>query len=559
MSVIQNPILSGFNPDPSIIRVDDTYYIANSTFEWFPGVRLHESKDLEHWNLLPSPLSTTALLDMKGNPSSGGIWAPDLSYADGKFWLVYTDVKVTEGAFKDMTNYLTTATDIRGPWTDPIKLNGVGFDASLFHDDDGRKYLVQQTWDHREYHHPFDGITLTEFDTRTLKLKPETARTLYRGTAVALVEGPHLYKINGYYYLFAAQGGTVFTHQEVVARSKTLDANSFETEPGDVFLTNVDTPDSYIQKQGHGALVSTPKGEWYYASLCARPWNRAGESAYDPRGWSTLGRETSIQKVFWDEEGWPRIEGGHGGKTFVEGPVDAIYTESAKDHSQYDEFKTATLDPNWNTLRVPFSEKMGTTGNGKLTLVGQGSLANTHDLSLIARRWQAFYFDAQVKVKFNPFNYQQMAGLTNYYNDRHWSFVFITWNEINGSVIEIGENNRGKYTSYLKDEAIKIPEGVEYVWFRTKVRKQSYTYEYSFDGVKFTEIPVKLDAAILSDDYVLQSYGGFFTGAFVGLAVVDYSGYGASAEFYHFAYQELGDSLVANDTYSWKGSESRFS
>jgi xylan 1,4-beta-xylosidase len=172
---------------------------------------------------------------------------------------VYTDVKVTEGAFKDMTNYLTTAKDIRGPWSDPIKLNGVGFDASLFHDDDGRKYIVQQTWDHREYHHPFDGITLTELDTNTLKLMPETARTIYRGTAVALVEGPHLYKLNGYYYLFAAQGGTVFTHQEVVARSKTLEADSFETEPGDVFLTNVDTPDSYIQKQGHGALVSTRK------------------------------------------------------------------------------------------------------------------------------------------------------------------------------------------------------------------------------------------------------------------------------------------------------------
>lgn len=558
MTLIQNPVLPGFNADPSIIRVGDTYYIANSTFEWFPGVRLHESKDLQHWNLLPSPLSTTALLDMKGNPSSGGIWAPALSYADGKFWLVYTDVKVTEGAFKDMTNYLTTATDIRGPWTDPIKLNGVGFDASLFHDDDGRKYLVQQTWDHREYRHPFDGITLTEFDATTLKLKPETARTIYRGTAVALVEGPHLYKLNGYYYLFAAQGGTVFTHQEVVARSKTLAANSFETEPGDVFLTNVDTPDSYIQKQGHGALVSTPQGEWYYASLCARPWNRPGESVYDPRGWSTLGRETAIQKVYWDEDGWPRITGGHGGKTFVEGPVDAIHTESAKDHSQHDDFKTSTLDRNWNTLRVPFTEKMGTTGDGKLTLIGQGSLANTHDLSLIARRWQAFYFDAEVKVRFNPFNYQQMAGLTHYYNDRHWSFIFITWNEINGAVIETGENNRGKYTSHLKDDAIKIPEGTEYVWFRTKVRKQSYTYEYSFDGISFSEIPVTFDAAILSDDYVLQSYGGFFTGAFVGLAVVDYSGYSASAEFYDFDYQELGDSLVANGTYSWKASESRF-
>lgn len=225
---IANPVLPGFNADPSMIRVGDTYYIANSTFEWFPGVRLHESKDMVHWNLLPSPLSRTSQLDMRGNPSSGGIWAPDLSYADGKFWLIYTDVKVVNGAFKDCTNYLVTAESIHGPWSEPIRVNGVGFDASLFHDDDGRKYLVQQTWDFREYHHGFDGITLTEFDVKTMKLKPETERTIWRGTDVKLTEGPHLYKINGYYYLFAAEGGTVYTHQEVVARSKSLDALSFE-------------------------------------------------------------------------------------------------------------------------------------------------------------------------------------------------------------------------------------------------------------------------------------------------------------------------------------------
>ncbi len=558
MPQLQNPVLPGFNADPSFIRVGDTYYIANSTFEWFPGVRLHESKDLAHWNLLPSPLSTTTLLDMKGNPASGGIWAPDLSYADGKFWLVYTDVKVVNGAFKDMTNYLTTATDIKGPWTDPIKLNGVGFDASLFHDTDGRKYLVQQTWDHREYHHPFDGITLTEFNVETMKLRPETARTIYTGTHVKLVEGPHLYKINGYYFLFAAQGGTVFTHQEVVARSKSLDALSFETEPGEPFITNFDTPELYVQKQGHGALVETPSGEWYYASLMARPWNHKNESSTDPRGWSTLGRETSIQKVEWDEAGWPRIVGGHGGTTFVDLPKDAIATAAPENHSQHDEFDSEKLDINWNTLRVPFTEKMGSTGKGKLTLIGQGSLANNFDLSLIARRWQAFYFDAETKVKFDPFTYQQMAGLTNYYNDSHWSFVHLTWNEINGHVIEIGENNRGNYTSYLKDEAIKVPENIEYVWFRTKVRKESYTYEYSFDGENFIEIPVILDAAILSDDYVLQSYGGFFTGAFVGLAVVDYSGYEKAAEFDYFDYKELGDKQCSDGTYSWQASESRF-
>ncbi|HHW7521775.1 TPA: glycoside hydrolase family 43 protein [Mannheimia haemolytica] len=559
---IQNPVLPGFNPDPSIVRVGDTYYIATSTFEWFPGVRIHESKDLLHWNLVKNVLDTTTLLDMRGNPSSGGIWAPDLSYAEGKFWLVYTDVKITDGAFKDMTNYLTTAKEIQGPWSAPIKLNGIGFDASLFHDDDGRKYLVQQTWDHREYHHPFDGITLTEFDVATMKLKPETQRTIFEGTEVKLVEGPHIYKINGEYYLFAAEGGTVFTHQEVVARSKTLEAHSFQLAPNTPFITNFDTPNSYLQKQGHGSLVDTPSGEWYYASLTARPWNHATESATDPRGWSTLGRETAIQKVEFDQDGWPYIVGGHGGKTFVEAPKDAIFTEAPVDHSQHDEFDSSTLDINWNTLRVPFSKEMGEVGNGVLKLIGRGSLANTHDLSLIARRWQAFYFDAETKVKFTPFSYQSMAGLTNYYNHSHWSWIFITKNDQGQQVIEVAENKgglrNGQYTSYLKDKAIVIPDGTEYVWFKTKVRKETYRYEYSFDGKQWHTIPVELDAAVLSDDYVLRSYGGFFTGAFVGLAAVDYSSYESTAEFSYFDYKELGDKQLTDGSFSWEKSESCF-
>lgn len=538
---IQNPVLPGFNADPSMIRVGDTYYIANSTFEWFPGVRLHESKDMVHWNPLPSPLSTTTLLDMKGNPASGGIWAPDLSYADGKFWLIYTDVKITDGPFKDMTNYLTTATDIHGPWTDPIKVNGVGFDASLFHDKNGRKYLVQQTWDHREYNHPFNGITLTEFDLDTMQLKPETARNIYNGDDVKLVEGPHLYQINGYYYLFAAEGGTVFTHQEVVARSKTLDELSFESEPDGPFITNVDTPDFYLQKQGHGALTSTPGGEWYYASLVSRPWNHANESSHDPRGWSTLGRETSIQKVEWDDEGWPRVVGGHGGQVEVEAPKDAILTDAPKDHSQHDTFDKPELDLNWNTLRQPFTKKLGTVGNGELKLVGQQSLSSTFDVSFVARRWQAFNFDAETKVKFDPFSYQQMAGLANFYNDKHYSWIFITNDEKKGRVIEVAQNDNNNYTSFLKNNAIQIPKGTEYVWFKVKARKESYTYQYSFDGKAWETVPVELDAAILSDDYVLQTSGGFFTGAFVGLAAVDYAGYGQVATFDHFDYQELPD------------------
>ncbi len=219
--------------------------------------------------------------------------------------VIYTDVKVVNGAFKDCTNYLVTAEDIHGPWSEPVRINGVGFDASLFHDDDGRKYLVQQTWDFREYHHQFDGITLTEFDVDTMKLKPETARTIWDGTSVKITEGPHLYKKDGWYYLFAAEGGTVYEHQESVARSRTLDECSFEVMPNGPFIGNFDTPDTYLQKQGHGALVDTPSGEWYYASLCGRPWRHDTEPAHGTRGWCTLGRETSIQKVEWDEDGWP--------------------------------------------------------------------------------------------------------------------------------------------------------------------------------------------------------------------------------------------------------------
>ena len=535
---IRNPVLPGFNPDPSIVRVGDEYFIAVSTFEWFPGVRVHASKDLVHWNLVANVLDTTTMLDMKGDPDSGGIWAPDLSYADGKFWLVYTDVKVIDGAFKDMTNYLTTATDVRGPWSEPVRLNGVGFDASLFHDDDGHKYLVQQTWDHRDYHHQFDGITLTELDPFTLVPDRKTARTIYRGTPAQLVEGPHLYKVDGSYLLFVAEGGTVYEHQETVARSATLDADSFETMPRNPLLTNRANAAFPLQKQGHGGLVDTPGGEWYYASLVARPW-RHDEDGPDVRGWCTLGRETSIQKVEWDADGWPRIVGGQEGLVEVPAPRDAIETPAPPDHSQHDDFTTGRLGLEWNTLRVPFSAEMGSVGGGRLELVGRGSLANRHELSLVARRWQAFEFDAETAVKFDPTTYQAMAGLTNYYNTRHWSWIHVTWDEAKGRVLEVTEVDRGRHRSFLRD-TVPVPDGVEWVHLRTKVRTRTYTYEYSFDGVQWHPTGVELDAKILSDDYVNQKYGGFFTGAFVGLAAVDYSGYREVATFDHFDYRELG-------------------
>ena len=189
---------------------------------------------------------------------------------------------------------------------------------------------------------------------------------------------------------------------------------------------------------------------------------------------------------------------------------------------------------------MPFTETIGRVGGGSLTLRGQGSLANLFELSLVGRRWQAFDFNAETKVTFEPSNYMQMAGLTNFYNHLCWSWVFVTWDEKrNKRVIEVAQNDFDTYTSFLKDTAIAIPDDIESVWLRTKVRTRTYTYEYSFDGKTWHEIPVTLDAAVLSDDHVAQRYGGFFTGAFVGLVAVDLSGYGKEAIFSHFDYMEI--------------------
>lgn len=534
--MIKNPILTGFNPDPSIVRVGETYYIANSTFDWFPGVQIHESKDLIHWQLITHPLSTVELLDMRGNADSGGIWAPDLSYADGKFWLVYTDVKVVDGAFKDCTNYLTTAETIYGPWSSPIKLNGVGFDSSLFHDENGRKYLLQMEWDHREYHHPFNGIKCTEYSHEEGRLLPETGKIIWKGTPVKLVEGPHIYKLFGQYYLFCAEGGTLYGHQEVVARATSI-YGDYESQP-ETFLTAFGHPDNALQKCGHGSLVDTPDGEWYFAHLTGRPWHHPQESTHDPRGWCTLGRETAIQKVVWTEDLWPLIVGGKQGSVDVVAPKNVTASSYPANYPVKDEFDGAQLNIHFNTLRVPFSEKIGRLENSHLILKGSGSLANLHDNSLVARRWQSFNFEAETKLSYYPVTYQQMAGLTHYYNSRHWSMIQLTWNECHGRVIEVIETNQGNLTSYLQDKAIVVPETVEYVYFKTTVETNYYGYSYSFDGREWQDIPVRLDAKVLSDDYVNQSQGGFFTGAFVGMVNMDYSGYDLEAKFDYFKYQE---------------------
>ncbi|MFW6288059.1 MAG: glycoside hydrolase family 43 protein, partial [bacterium] len=289
MTKIINPILSGFNPDPSIIRVEEDYYIATSTFEWFPGVQIYHSKDLVNWELIARPLNRVSQLDMKGNPDSGGIWAPCLSYDNGIFYLVYTDVKGFDNVWWDTNNYLVSTKDIRGDWSEPIYLNSCGFDPSLFHDSDGKKYFVNMITDHRGKNNRFNEIQVQEYSASEKSLLGE-AKTIFKGTGLGSAEGAHLYKLNGYYYLITAEGGTGYNHVVSFARSKNI-AGPYEVHPDNPILSSKYSPDLPLQKAGHGDIIETQTGEWYMVHLCGRPLEK--------RGNCPLGRETAIQRLVW--------------------------------------------------------------------------------------------------------------------------------------------------------------------------------------------------------------------------------------------------------------------
>lgn len=535
MTTIRNPILPGFNPDPSICRVGEDYYIAVSTFEWFPGVGIYHSKDLKNWRLISRPLNRISQLNMMGNPNSGGVWAPALSYSEGQFWLIFTDVKVTEGQWKDCHNYLVTCDTIDGEWSEPIYLNSSGFDPSLYHDESGKKYLVNMKWDHRLHHHNFYGIALQEYDVEQQKLVGEST-IIFKGTDIKLVEAPHLYKINGYYYLLTAEGGTKYDHAATIARSKNLEG-PYEVHPDNPLITSFPYPRNPLQKSGHASIVQTHTNEWFLVHLTGRPLPKENQPLLDPRGYCPLGRETAIQRIEWKND-WPYVVNGNGPSLEIEGPaIEEVVWE--KDFEEKDDFNGKRLNNHFQSLRIPLDEHIVSLKDnpGHLRLYGKESLTSKFTQAFIARRWQHFNFTAETKVAFNPNTFQQSAGLVNYYNTENWTALQISWNEEKGRILELTTCDNFTYDQPLKGKEIIIPKEHEYVYLKVDVQTSIYEYSYSFDGENWTLIPIKLASHKLSDDYIQG--GGFFTGAFVGIQCQDTSGQSLPADFDYFIYKEL--------------------
>ena len=549
-TMIKNPILPGFHPDSSALRVGDDYYIANSTFEWWPGIDIYHSKDLVNWEWVASPVNRESQVDLKGNYDSGSLWAPHLSYADGRFWLVYTAVK-TYAPFKDTLYYVITAPSITGPWSEPHFLTASGFDPAIFHDDDGRKWFLNMLYDYRPGHAMFAGTVIQEFDPESMTLIGER-KHFYKGTKLGVCEGPQILKKDGYYYLLCAAGGTGYMHAATVARARSLEG-PFEDSPYTPLMTTRDEPGNPLQKSGHCCFLQIGD-EWYVTQICGRPLTE--------RGNCTLGRETAIQKIYWTEDGWPRlINDTISPDLEVPAPKIARNVVQNMDHSERVEFEldgvaqanaplTSVTDPaippSLKTLRTALTAEEHyslTARPGWLRLYGAQSLRSQHLQTLFARRWEAYDFDVETVLDFDPANYQQMAGLILYYDTQNWIYAYVSFDSEGSDkrIIQVlrCDHERLEYGS----EAIALEDGP--VRIKVEVRHDKANFFYAqgenmhADNAPWKAVGGAQPADHISDDYVeSQIMGCAFTGAMVGICAQDMDAHLSHADFQYLDYRE---------------------
>lgn len=409
---IPNPVITGFHPDPSICRVGEDYYLVTSSFEYFPGVPIFHSRDLVHWRQIGHCLTRPSQLPLEGVRPSAGIYAPTIRHHDGTFYMVTTNV--SGGG-----NFYVTASDPAGPWSEPVWVKQSGIDSSLFFDDDGRVYLTSTyVLQAPSTEHGTDGATWgvqqSEIDIATGQLLSEP-RPIWGGTGGKYPESPHLYKIDGRYYLMIAEGGTEYAHCITIARGDTP-WGPWENCPHNPILTHRGVA-SDIQALGHGDLVQAHDGTWWMVCLGVRP------VGYPPC--YHIGRETFLAPVRW-EGGWPHV--GRGGR-LPEG-LEAPQLASAPwpAHPVRDDFDGAALGLEWNQIGTPQPGAWSLAARpGALRLAGgAATLDDGPPVTFVGRRQEHLACTAATELDFSPAAEGEEAGLTIWMNPTHHYDLAVT-------------------------------------------------------------------------------------------------------------------------------------
>ncbi len=449
---------------------------------------------------------------------------------------MYTDVKrygrtTTAGAsgasLRDFHNYLVTSDRIDGEWSDPVFLNSSGFDPSLFHDEDGRKYLLNMLWDHRPAHNRFAGIVLQEYSTEARSLVGER-QVIFQGTPLGFTEAPHLYKRNGYYYLIVAEGGTGWGHAVTMARSRAL-TGPYELHPDVYVLSARHRPDAALQRAGHADLVETQTGEPYIVYLCGRPLPN--------RGRCTLGRETAIQPMVWSADGWLRtLDGAR--VPDAEPPAPRLSPHVFSAPQPREDFDGDRLPLAFQWLRSPRPEELFslTARPGHLRLYGRETVGSLFRQALVARRQESHAFSASTVVEIEPRHFQQAAGLICYYNGAKFHYLYVSHDEAIGKHVRVMSCVPDQVQSDTFTPPIAIPAGSP-VGLRVEVDRERLQFAYRVDRAEWTWLPQLFDASILSDEATAPGLPNF-TGAFVGMCCQDLAGTAIAADFDYFEYAD---------------------
>ncbi len=474
-----NPVRRGFFPDPSVIRVGNDYYMVNSTFHMFPCIPVSHSTDLVHWKIIGYAITDPGWAQISDKDGGRGYWAPDISYADGRFYITAT-LRCNEGDGEKRIQMVTSSLRPEGPYDKPWWIHEDGIDSSIFHDDDGRKYMLINR-----------GARIFELSS-DCKRRISPAKLLWYGDCKKNPEGPHLIKKDGWYYLFLAEGGTGEGHRVTVARSREI-TGVYERCPFNPIVRQTDE-EAILQCCGHGMPVSTPTGEWYIVYLTLRK---------SPDGWGFTGRETCLDRMEWTPDGWPLVNRGRGPGQIGRIPEDTKSTTSFDIRRVFPYWK----EREWMSVRS-FEENSIFESNGKLHIIGGGYDLNEKEChSILVERQQEFVFSAATEIEIPDLAEGESLGLCCYYDEN--------------SFIEFGVGIKNGRKSLIlrawKDDAFITDESVP-----LEKEESSVTLSLSADGSRRTFFSGEHSFTLEDTSYLSSEglrKGKRFTGATAGLYV----------------------------------------
>jgi len=496
----RNPILSGYYPDPSVLRVANDYYLINSSFTNFPGLPLFHSRDLTTWTQVTNVISRPSQANFEGLRSSRGIYAPDISHHNGTFYVVTTCVDCGG-------NMVMTATRPEGPWSEPVKLAFGGIDPSLFWDTDGKVYLVGN--DAPAETPRYDGhraIWVQEFDPAKLAVKGERTLLVNGGVDISTepswIEGPHIFRRNGFYYLIAAEGGTGDNHSQVVFRSASV-RGPFTPWANNPILSQRKLDPARpnpVTSAGHAKFVQTPDGQWWATFLATRPYQD---------GMYNIGRETFLLPVTWKDD-WPLVlEDGKPIPYVAAKPALPVQPLPALplsgDFAYTDEFDAARLADAWIGVRTP-ATPFHRLQAGRLVLEPRGQLGDLHTTpAFLARRQQHHIATVTTSLRFRPAREGDRAGLVAYQSDASHLFYGLT-----------RINQRNVLALYVRDKAdadrllASTPVDGDTIGLEIHIEGGRMRFSYTAGDVRHI-LRDGVDATFLS-----TSKAGGFTGTIIG-------------------------------------------